>query len=164
MPTRKNQLSVKKEKGFTLIELLIAVAILGILSSIAISAYRGYISMAKKESAKSVLEQFPILIEQYRAEAEDARMCPDCNATGNYTYTYEENDDGTVITGVNKIMDIYPEFRAKSATATSATLYHYQVAITVTNCPDCIESATFTAIPQTGRGAPAGNIVSNPYQ
>lgn len=156
-----NQHPVKKERGFTLIEIIIAVAILGILSALAISAYRGYISMAKTKSAESVLAQFPILIEQYRAE--NAMMCPDCNADGLHTYTYTENDDGTV--NADTITPIYPAFTAKSVTTTSATLYHYRVDITVVNCAaGCEESATFTAIPQIGRGAPAGNIVSNPYQ
>jgi len=157
---RINQHPVKKEKGFTLVEVLITVAIIGIISAIAISAYRGYISLSKTKSAQAVLEQFPLLIEQYRAE--NAMMCPACDATGTYTYTYEENDSGAVTT--DTITPVYPEFSAKSATATSATLYHYQVVITVTGCPACVETATFTAIPQTARGAPAGNIVSNPYQ
>jgi prepilin-type N-terminal cleavage/methylation domain-containing protein len=160
---RINQHPVKKEKGFTLVEVIIAVAIIGILGAIAISAYHGYISMSKTKSAESVLEQFPILIEQYRAE--NAMMCPDCDADGNHTYIYTENNDGTVNT--DTITPIYPEFRAKSATTTSATLYHYRVAITVKDCATatgCNETATFTALPQTARGAPAGDIVSNPYQ
>lgn len=165
MPTgnrfkRITQHPFKKEKGFTMVEVLITVAIIGILSAIAISAYRGYISSSKIKAAESVLEQFPLLIEQYRAE--NVMMCPSCNTDGTYTYTYEENDSGTVTT--DTITPVYPEFRPKSATATSATLYHYQVVITVTGCSSCVETAVFTAIPQTARGAPAGNIVSNPYQ
>tara|TARA_B100001248_G_scaffold98413_1_gene73053 strand:- start:310 stop:432 length:123 start_codon:yes stop_codon:yes gene_type:complete len=37
-----------RKKGFTLIELLVVVAIIGILASIGIVAYGGYISGAKK--------------------------------------------------------------------------------------------------------------------
>jgi len=164
-PNHKHTVFIKSfqnPKGFTLIELLITVAVIGILAAIAIPAYNGYITNSKIKTAKSTLEQFPILIESYRAE--NGNMCPTCNTNGTYTYGYTENDSGIENTVGNAITNIYSDFKAKGVSS-GASLYHYQIAITVTGCPAaCTESAVATAIPQTGRGAPAGNIVGNAYQ
>ena len=152
--------SDRRQQGFTLVELMIVVAIIGIRGAIAIHIYRNYISTAKQKAAESVIEQLPVLIEQYRAE--NGMMCPTCNADGTYTYTYTEDNDGNVT--ANTIGANYPGFKPKSATSSGATLYHYTVQITVTNCAtSCQETATFTASPQTNRGAPPGNITGS-YQ
>ena len=42
--------------GFTFVELIVFVAVLGFLGAIAIPMYNGYVSDAKKKSAKAVLE------------------------------------------------------------------------------------------------------------
>ncbi len=46
---------LKIQKGFTLIELLLAVAIIGIVSSIAVPSYNGYISSSRATNAKNNL-------------------------------------------------------------------------------------------------------------
>ncbi len=155
---------MRNEKGFTFVELIIVVAIIGILSSIAIPMYRNYITTSKQKSAEVVIEQLPVLIETYRAE--NGIMCPACNANGNpHTYSYTVNDSGTETTPTaSRITNFLPDFRAKTTTSAGESIYHYQIDFTVTNCPNCIESAVFTAIPQAGRGAPIGNIVSDIYQ
>ncbi len=55
----------EKSKGFTIIELLIVIAILGVLLSIALPAYVGYL---KKSKIKTVEENFNIAVNYVRAE------------------------------------------------------------------------------------------------
>ena len=51
-------------KGFTLIEMLITLAILGIVASIAIPAYNGYIKTAKMTEAKNNLAALRLAEEE----------------------------------------------------------------------------------------------------
>ncbi len=83
-----NQL--KNKNGFTLIEIIIVVAILGILASIAIPIFQDYVTTSREKSAEAVLEQFPILLETYRAERGSFPV--------DGTYNYEEAADGSVST------------------------------------------------------------------
>ena len=55
-------------KGITLIELLIVIVIVGILASIAIPIYRGYMQRARRADAKTALEQLRAGQEMRRAE------------------------------------------------------------------------------------------------
>lgn len=59
---------MESRRGFTLVELMIVVAILGILSAIAVPMYKGYITGAKKTEAKTNLETLRLLEEQYYAD------------------------------------------------------------------------------------------------
>lgn len=56
---------MKRTKGFTLIELMIVVAIIGILSAIAIPAYTDYVTRAKISEATSTLADLRVKMEQY---------------------------------------------------------------------------------------------------
>ncbi len=55
-------------KGITLIELLVVITIVGILASIAVPVYRGYMQRARRADAKTSLEQIRAAEEMRRAE------------------------------------------------------------------------------------------------
>jgi prepilin-type N-terminal cleavage/methylation domain-containing protein len=167
MNTSKSRSLISHFGGFSLVEMMIVVALLGVLAAIAVPAYNGYIANTKRNAARAVLEQIPLLIENYRAE--NARMCPICTPTTNggpFVYSYSEDASGNENTGGNRITAAYPDFKPKeTSSSSSATLYHYTVSFTTAGCPaSCQESAVATAIPQPSRGAPTGNIVGNTYR
>lgn len=56
---------MKKNKGFTLLELLIAIAVIGIISSIAYPSYIDNISRANRSEAQRELLRLASLQEQY---------------------------------------------------------------------------------------------------
>lgn len=59
---------MKQEAGFTLLELMMALAIIGILTAIALPSYQSYIRRAACEDAKSVLIGAANVMERFRAQ------------------------------------------------------------------------------------------------
>jgi len=59
---------IKEKKGLTLIELLIVIVVVGILASIAVPIYTGYMVRARRADAKTALEQLRASEEMWRAE------------------------------------------------------------------------------------------------
>ncbi len=83
---------MKPPKGFTLIELMIVVAIIGILSVIAVPAYNDYVIRSKLVEATSTLSDGRVKMEQYfqdnRTYDTGTGACPASipASTANFTY------------------------------------------------------------------------------
>ena len=78
---------IKRRGGFTLIELMITVAIIAILSAIALPSYLDYVRKGKRSDARALLQAAAIAQEKYRlsnasyASATTA-LSPPCPTSG----------------------------------------------------------------------------------
>ena len=151
----------RRNAGFSLIELMIAVAVIAILATIAIPVYQNYVSTGKQKSAEAVLEQFPILLETFRAE--NGRFPLDG------TYNYKEADNGTITTnnistGDGKTIGSGAgllDFKPRKSTQSSSTGILFDYTLRISNSGTATEAATFTA---TGVRDGAGISASGSYQ
>ncbi len=89
----------KSFKGFTLIELLVVVAVIGILSSVGIMSYNGYVKSSKQSSAKNILMQIGLAQTEYFS---------------NYSYYYSSSETCEDAYNVSDHSDIGNELFSKS--------------------------------------------------
>lgn len=142
--------SIKKPaatKGFTLVELVITIAILGILSALAIPSYREYIRRGQKSEAVTNLTQMGLLIEQHRSLY--GTYCLSGCSGGNETYTYSESDAGVAAVGntMGPGKNYLSGFRPKQATTGVAVVYTYTAVVNN-------DTYDLTATPVASRNAP----------
>lgn len=80
----------KQQNGFTLVELMIAVAIVGILTSVGYPSYQKHIQKAKRSEAQAALVSFATAMEQWRVENNNSYAIP----TGTSIFTNQVPTDG----------------------------------------------------------------------
>lgn len=125
-------------RGFTLTELLIAVAIVGILSAIAIPSYTNSVVKSKRRASAVCLSSFATQMERYYTT--NLRYCVDANADG----TCDSPDF------------VLPALECASAANTGRD-YSYTATVTLT-------TYTLQATPNTtqaGRDAGCGTLTLN---
>ncbi len=99
-------MTIRNIIGFSLVELMIVIAIISILSAIAIPAYNGYIREAQFSTARANMDTLKLFLEDWRLDNDsyeittgdadltsstgfsDYGWSPDGDG-GNYTYTLE---------------------------------------------------------------------------
>ncbi|WP_305456124.1 pilin [Photobacterium leiognathi] len=94
---------MKKQQGFTLIELMIVVAVIGVLSAIAIPAYQNYVKKGALGSALSTATALKTPIETYIAENSNFPSTNDLSGAvpsfslGSIALNAGTDGDGTVV-------------------------------------------------------------------
>lgn len=84
---------MKKQQGFTLIELMIVVAIIGVLSAIAIPAYQNYVTRSEASSGLATMKALVTPTELFIQESGDITTTTPLSDIGT---TGTENTLGTI--------------------------------------------------------------------
>ena len=116
--------SLKNKKGFTLIELMIVVAIIGILSAIAIPNFISFRLKAKTSEAKSNLGAIRSCQETYKTETELYRDCtasPRASTAVNELKIAWVDNGGYAEIGFDPKGDVWYAYAVSGSSATAFT-------------------------------------------
>jgi type IV pilus assembly protein PilE len=133
---------MQKQLGLTLIELLTAVAIIGILSGLAIPAYDRYTRSTTRSAAKTTLERVRGLVESYRVN--------------NKSYT----SDLTKLGFSNSPLNV-DKTGEEAAPGSSDVVYQIAITTPGTVCTACQYELTATAMNGQANDTDCGNLTLN---
>ncbi len=130
-----------KMRGFTLVELMIVVAIIAIITSIAIPYYLNFQTRAKQAEARSNLGALRTCLVSHYAENNTYNV----GNEGTIVYTPADNDgvpfgQSSLARGNNRQWDNATHFSTIGFTAETAVYFNYSLATSALNGP----SSSFT--------------------
>lgn len=88
-----------REAGFTLVEIMVAVAILGILAAIALPAYQGYVTKARRSDATTTLSR--VMQEQERFRSLSSTYASALTSLSGVTSSSPEGFYGIALSGAS---------------------------------------------------------------